>query len=111
MTGHNIEKLVEDTINSLEAATRAEPKPFLLTRVTASINNQLDAGNAWTRMGAFISRPGIAAAGLMMILLLNTTIFLISTGNSDEAVVTTLNLTARDEFATTTIYDIENTEP
>ena len=111
MINRDIEKLVEDTINSFEAVKRAEPQSFLFTRVMASIKNPLHAGNTWTRMGAFISRPGIAVAGVVTILLLNTAIYLISTGNPDDAVVTTIHSTSRDEFATATMYDLENTEP
>ncbi|MEO6669079.1 MAG: hypothetical protein ABIN36_06365 [Ferruginibacter sp.] len=108
----SIEKLVTDTIGSFDGAKRAAPKPFLLTRVMASINNRPFSQNGWTRLAAFISQPGIAIAGLLLVLLLNITIFLTNNNNSDPSNFVQNNSYAKDEFATTVVsfYDIENPE-
>lgn len=113
MSEHNIEKLVEDTIQSFDGAKRAEPKPFLFTRVIRAINSRGVVQNTWMRIGTFISKPAIAAAGLFLIIFLNTAILVISKKNTDGMNVQLVHPSSRDEFAinTTTIYDIENPDP
>lgn len=112
MPEHHIEKVILDTIQSFDGAGRAVPKPFLLTRLMASINNRAVVKNGWTRLGIFISRPGIAFAGLLFIALLNVAIF-VSSKNHVEGPDTVQNDSAlKDEFAinAVSIYDIENLE-
>lgn len=112
MPKRSIENLVNETIESLDGAKRAEPKPFLLTCVMASINNRVSVQNSWTKLGIFISRPGIAITGLLLVMLLNVTIFFTSKSNTDRSNIGQNNAAAKDEFAINagTIYDIENPE-
>lgn len=113
MDENSIEKIVDDTIHSFDGAKRAEPRPFLLTRVLASLNRQPAVQNEWTRIGAFLSRPGIAIAGIVLIMLINTGIVFISKNNADKPAIVQSNSTVTDEFAVNAdnIYDIENLEP
>lgn len=108
-----IEQLVEETISSLDGTRRAEAKPFLLTRVLARVQ-ATDAGtdNIWTKAGAFLSRPSIALAGLLFIILVNAVI-IISNVNDDRNNTVQQLSAAKDEFAINviSIYDTENMEP
>lgn len=112
MRERSIEKLVDNTIGSFDAAKRAEPKPFLFTRVMAAINNQSSMQNTWTRCAAFISKPGIAISGLLLIMLVNITIVLISKNNNEKPGFVQNSINNKDEFAINAgaIYDIENPE-
>jgi hypothetical protein len=112
MNESHIEKLAEATIHSIDAVERAEPKPYLLTRVMAAINKGQQPESVWTKAAAFISRPGIAIAGTLLIVLINTSIIL--TGNDANKSGTVQNSTVlKDDFAinASNIYDIENPEP
>lgn len=112
MRKRSFEKLVDETFESFDSVKRAEPKAFLLTRVMASVNGRQAGQNIWTKAAAFISRPGIAIAGLLLIVLVNTTIVVISKNNRDQKVLVQSNFAAKDEFAinAAAIYDIENPE-
>src|SRR5882757_3608935 len=112
MRERDIEKLIDDTMQSMDGAKRAEPKPFLLTRVMASINNRSSISNIWTKAAAFISKPGIAIAGLLLVMFLNVAIFFFSKNSNDTAGMIQNNSIVKDEFATNavTIYDPENSE-
>jgi hypothetical protein len=112
MLKRSIEKLIDDTINSFDGANRAEPKPFLFTRVMASINNRSSLQNGWTRLGAFISRPGVAIAGLLLVLFLNVMIAFTSKNKRERPDTVQNNSIVKDEFSlnTISIYDIENPE-
>lgn len=110
---NNIEKLVEETINSVDGINRAEVKPFLLTRIYARIRNREDAQNVWSRTGAFLSKPAIALAGLVLIIIINATIILKYAGANTGSNSIPSATAAKDEFAINviSIYDIENQEP
>ncbi len=112
MRKNNIEKIIADTIESLDGAKRAEPKPFLLTRVMAAINSRPATQNIWLRTAAFISKPGIAVAAILVILTLNISIFVINKNDTEITGAVQNNTILKDEFAINagTIYDIENPE-
>ncbi|MFT3909900.1 MAG: hypothetical protein QM737_10775 [Ferruginibacter sp.] len=112
MRKERIEKLVDDAIKSFDAAKKAEPKPFLLTRVMAAINNQSASQNVWTKAAVFISRPGIAIAGLLLIILVNTTIIMVNKSDSEQPGTAQNNFATKDDFAinANSIYYIENPE-
>ena len=105
-----IEKLVEETISSLDGAARAAANPFLLTRVFARIKQEADEQNVWSRLASFLSKPAIALGGLALIILINVAIIFSNTKDNNAA----QNLTpSKDEFAINviSIYDTENQEP
>jgi hypothetical protein len=112
MRERDIEKLIDDTMQSMDGAKRAEPVPFLFTRVMASVNNSSFVSNTWTKAAAFISKPGIAIAGLLLLMFLNIAIFFLSKNNTDATGLVQNNSIVKDEFATNaaTIYDPENPE-
>ena len=64
-----IEKRVEETLNSLDGIQRAEPQPWLFSRVKGRLMQE--EKTVWETMGSFLSRPVIAIAGLCLILMLN----------------------------------------
>jgi hypothetical protein len=67
---YNIERKVEETLNSLDGIQRATPAPYFYTRLTARLDR--NEKNIWEKFGTFISRPTIAFATIFIILLLNT---------------------------------------
>jgi len=111
MQNSNIEKLVDETINSLDGAGRAEAKPFLLTRIYARMQNEAASQNIWTRAAAFLTTPRVALAGLLLIVILNLTIIMQRSAGQTNAVQNTTAV--KDEFAINviSIYDVENQEP
>jgi hypothetical protein len=65
----DIGKMVEKALESLDGLERAEPRPFLFTRVKARLER--DQRNAWETIGSFLTRPVVAIAGLCLILAMN----------------------------------------
>ncbi len=113
MHQEKIDQWVEETIGSLDGARRAEAKPFLLTRVLARMQaEQAGAENIWTKAGAFLSRPAVAMAGLLLIVLLNAAIIISNVNDNRNNTVQQVS-SAKDEFAINviSIYDTENLEP
>ena len=110
MQKHHIEKLVEETISSFDGVKRAEPKPFLLTRILARKRGEDAVQNIWTRAGSFLSKPAVAFAGLVLIVFVNAAIIM---SNSDDNSSVQNSTSSKDDFAINviSIYDNENQEP
>lgn len=111
MEKSNIEKLIDETINSFDGSKRAEPKPFLITRVTAKMN-RTDTSNFWTRVALFLTRPTVAIVGVLLVLLLNAAI-IVNNMNDDIRISFQSEGILKDDYTTNigSIYDIENREP
>ena len=107
----NINKLIEEALNSVDDVKRAEPKPFLLTRIHARMNRE--TGSVWEKYGWFITRPAVAFTGLCMILLINAIVIMSNKTSNDVTATDQVAQNSADEFSYTvaTIYDNENTQP
>lgn len=103
----NINKMIEEALGSVDDAQRAEPRPFLLTRINARMNKGTES--VWEKAGWFISRPAVAFTGMCLIVLLNVMVVMFNK-TPDSAAEQTVQ-TQTDEFSYTaaTIYDIDNT--
>jgi len=110
----NIERKVQETLNSLDGVQKAGPGPFFFTRVQAQLQRQ--RGSGWERAVSFITRPSIALTGLCLIILLNAMAFYFQpAGGSGALAVSAAGNEPgyADDFgnlATNLFYD-ENPEP
>ncbi|HMU71539.1 MAG TPA: hypothetical protein PKL81_07025 [Ferruginibacter sp.] len=106
-----INKLIEETLESLEGVARAEAKPFLMTRIRARMFRHTES--AWDRAGWFIGRPAVLLTGLCLILFINAVVVVFNRQPGKAAPIEQLSQSPNDEFSYTvaTIYDIENTQP
>ena len=112
MSNNNeINKLVEDTLNSMDEHRNILPAPYLLTRVNARIQEKSSL-TFWDKISGIITRPGIAFLCLMIIVIINA--FIIMSGDnssiisSDPVSVESQNLSVANS---TLYFDLENLEP
>lgn len=66
----DIEKNVDQILNSFDGMERATPQPWLFLRVKKRLL-QLEEKTIWKTTGSFLSRPAVTIAGLCVILILN----------------------------------------
>ena len=107
----HLDKLINETLASMDAVSRAEVKPFLLTRIHARMNREVES--VWEKAGWFIGRPAVAFSGLCMIILINLAVVLFNRPANPGAATEQVAQSPTDEFSYTvaTIYDTENTQP
>ena len=107
----HINKLIDETLNSIDNVGRAVPEPFLLTRVNARLSRSKE--NTWEKTVRFVGRPAVAITGLVMLILINVTAIIFNRSDSFTPISEQVMQSPSDEFsyAVSTIYDIENTEP
>jgi hypothetical protein len=106
-----IEKMVEEALNSVDGIDRAIPRPFLMTRINARISAQ---DSAWERAGGFIARPAVVIAGLCLVIGINAIVVAFNDSSAvDNSTAVNQQAFVSDEFSTNTarLYDIENPEP
>ena len=100
------EKRVEETLNSLDGIQRAEPQPWLFSRVKRRLMQE--EKTAWGVIGSFLARPAIAIAGLCFILILNGFLLFNQEKESSVAGANDLPLDSESMVASSSSFDYEN---
>jgi hypothetical protein len=110
MNNENINKLVEETLDSLDGAGRATPKSFLFTRITGRMQKTEDS--AWDNALRFLSRPAVAMACVILVLVINAVVFTMHKQDI-TTVVTEDQYAAIDDYnsSVSLLKDLENIEP
>jgi membrane-bound ClpP family serine protease len=109
-SNEHINKLTEEALNSLDGASRANAKPYLLTRLNARMQSAKES--SWDNALKFISKPAVALAGLCLVIGINA---MVVGYNYQEktTVVSEEQYASVDEYSSsvTVLNDIENIEP
>ncbi|HEY8397243.1 MAG TPA: hypothetical protein VIK80_04840 [Flavihumibacter sp.] len=80
-TDKHIENLVEQTLQSLDGLQTARANPHLYTRIRARLE---DERSTWSRIAAFLSKPVVAIALVLLVIALNVFTITSSRTESDE---------------------------
>ena len=102
-----IENKIEEAFNSILLIKRAEPQPYLLTRINARIDKQVKS--IWENAAGFISRPLVMMLGLFLIIVINISVILVSKSSRNSSVAERSSITSTDEDEySTTFATIDN---
>ena len=106
----NIEKRVEETLNSLDGIKRATPQPWLFSRVKARLSREeAEEKTFWGAWASFLSRPVVVIAGLCLILLFNAALLLNGPGATPAGLAVQNELPDSESFiASSSSFDFEN---
>jgi hypothetical protein len=109
----DIDKKINKALESLKGIQRAELTPYFFTCVKARL--QRDEKTVWEITSAWLARPGVAIAGLLLILSLNAFLLFEKDTTTAEPSANYTSQTTEEEYvltaATNTSYDYENIEP
>ena len=109
----DIEKRVEEVLNSLDGIRRAQPRPWFFSRIQARLGREeAEEKTVWGALGSFLSKPAVAIASLCMIILLNGFLLLNRpTKISSTVIAAQSEQTASDSesyIASSSSFDFEN---
>ena len=109
----DIEKRVEEVLNSLDGIRRAEPQPWLFSRIKARLSHEdAEEMTVWGTLGSFLSKPAVAIASLCVIMLFNGVLLLNRpTKISSTGIAAQSEQTASDNesyIASSSSFDFEN---
>lgn len=79
---------INETMSGLDGAQRASAPPFLMTRIRAGLA-KAPAQSAWESLYAFVSRPSVALAGILLVVTVNFLIILQKQNRQQQDVVNT----------------------
>jgi hypothetical protein len=105
----DINKKVDQTLDSLDGIQRAEPQPFFYTRLLGRL--QRNEKTLWETMGSFLSRPVVVVICLCFILVFNAFIlFRQDSGTNTTPTATETPLVTDNEYilASNSSFDYEN---
>ncbi len=114
MKKENLDRLVQETIDSLDGAAKASPAPFLLTRIRAKMANSQQRSSAWERAGLLLTRPAVAFGVLATVILMNVYIVTSTVSNDNNGFTTQTMPAVSDDYsinAESSLYDFENVQP
>lgn len=110
MDKHKLDKLVEETVNSMDAAGKAMPAPFLLTRIRARMDRE-NNGSTWEKLSAVLARPLVAFPALLVVLALNFWIIRSSVNDNSSSTPADYSKVTTDDYSistATSLFDFEN---
>jgi hypothetical protein len=112
-SGADIEKRVEEVLNSLDGIKRATPQPWLFSRIKARLSQEeAEERTVWGTMGSFLSKPVVAIAGVCLILLFNGVLLFYQPSQSSSngiAVQNEIQPSDSESFvASNSSFDFEN---
>ncbi|MFZ1528128.1 MAG: hypothetical protein WAT19_05215 [Ferruginibacter sp.] len=106
----NIQQKIDETLQSLDGIQRAEPAPYLLTRINSALANRQPETN-WSKIAAFISRPVVAFALMLILVLVNGLIISVNNSEAESSMATNSNSMYEYAANVTSNYDLENVQP
>lgn len=107
-----IERKVEDALNSLEGIQRAEAQPWFFARVKARIERGRNQ-TTWEKAGTFLARPAVALAALCLVLTLNLSLLLAKRADNATGIMVaqgdqTTVMDSESIIASNSSFDYEN---
>jgi hypothetical protein len=110
MEEDNVNKKIEAAFDSLDQIHRAEPRPFLFTRIEARMRNER---STWGKISSFVARPVIAFACIFLVLVINASVILFSNNSTSSLTQSGPELATADEYSqvSSTLYEFENPKP
>jgi hypothetical protein len=103
---NRVNKQIEEILNSVDGIVPADPGPFFYTRVVARLESR--EKNSWMRISAFLTRPSVAIASIVILVAVNLSVILNFQNDTPDL---SDNSVAEVYQAPTPIYDPELIDP
>lgn len=104
----DIQKRIDEAMDSIVGINRATPAPFFYTRLEARLNRQ--DNSYWERMSQVITRPAFAVITVSMVLMLNLFVA-INESSATTAKPSMSEVATVDDLGANSFYGIENVQP
>jgi hypothetical protein len=103
---------IEATLKSIDGIAKASPKPFLLTRINAGLNNAVEE-TVWSKIAFYLKKPLVAGCAILLLALVNIIVIKSINKGSEKEIVAKSLTSQKYDFAihVSVLYDIENQEP
>ena len=108
LDNRDLEKRIEDSLNSLDGMSRAEANPFIYTRIQARLKR---ARSGVERIVLFAGKP--AFAFLVLVVVISTNLMVMLPCSDEPSAKAQSQFVVADEYHNNVqnLYDYENPEP
>ena len=99
-------------LQSIEGIAKASPKPFLLTRINAALDNTA-AETIWSRIAFFLKKPIVFGLTILLLIFINILVIKSIKNKSEIENFAKTATSQKYDFAinVSVLYDTENHEP
>lgn len=106
----NLNKKIDEAMQSLDGLEKASPRPFFFTRLEARMQKQ---NSRWEALSSFLSKPAIAIACICLIILINAAVILSSSNLNNTTDQQNNELATADEYNSVSapLYEFVNATP
>lgn len=106
----DIDKKVNDALNSIDHVDRASIPPYFFTRLEARMER---GRTVWERMTIYLANPVVAFGSICLILFLNIYVIASSPNDGMNMAQQTTEFTSVDEYSqlSSNLYEFENFKP
>lgn len=105
---HDIQEQVARAMNSLEGLSPAAANPHLYTRIKAKLEQER---SSWSWLAAFLSRPAVAVALVLFVILLNVLTITSKKPGSDDHNDQLVSIAQEYSFQSSNILEADFNQP
>ena len=103
---------IDAALKSIDGLAKASPKPFLLTRINAALDNTA-AETIWSRIAFFLKKPIVFGLTILLLIFINILVIKSIKNKSEIENFAKTATSQKYDFAinVSVLYDTENHEP
>jgi hypothetical protein len=105
----DIQRKIDEAMESIANIKRAEPAPFFYTRLDARLRRE--ETNFWERLNGVVTRPVFALTTIMLVLVMNIFVAVNEAPLNLDVPSDGTEMATADDLGTNSFYDIENVQP
>ncbi|MEO8854719.1 MAG: hypothetical protein ABI359_13135 [Ginsengibacter sp.] len=104
------DKKIEEILQSLDGVEKATPGPYFFTRLEARMQR---GKNFWEKVSSFVAKPVYAFACICLLILINASVILFTTGSKNSTDQQGNEAATVDEYnsVSSTFYEFVNSKP
>ena len=106
------ENNIDAALSSLDGLVKAEPQPYLLTRINARMS-RTSSDTIWAQIAFYLKKPLVAGVAILLLSFTNFIVIKNINAQSEKENIAKSALSHKEDFAisVSVLYDIENQEP
>ena len=103
---------IDAALKSIDGLAKASPKPYLLTRINAALNNAV-AETVWSQIAFYLKKPLVSGLAILLLLFVNFIVIKHINNNAEKESIVKSATSQKYDFAinVSVLYDLENQEP
>jgi len=106
----NLNKKIDEAMQSLDGIGKAPPSPFFFTRLEARMQREK---SGWEKISSFVAKPVVAFACICLVIMINAWVIFSSKNSQTSTEQQSSEFATTDEYnlVSSTFYEFVNAKP